>query len=187
MKIKLISTAIATLALSSVALAQPKQGQYVIDTDHSAVHFAVDHMGFTKIAGRFNQFEGAVDVAKNGSSTLDVKIKTASVDTNHEKRDEHLRSPDFFNAKQFPEIRIEGPVELKEGASIDAQVELLGVSKPVTFTLTKGNEGEDPWGMYRVGYTATAVLKRSDYGMDFMLGGIGDEIQITAYIEAIQK
>jgi polyisoprenoid-binding protein YceI len=187
MKIKTLLSAVTILFFSSVAVAETQPGQYAIDTSHSAVLFTVDHLGYTKTAGRFNQFEGSVEVKPNGSATLELTIKSASVDSNHEKRDDHLRSPDFLNAKQFPELKISGEVDLKKGDEISVDVTLLGVTKAVTFEISKGKEAKDPWGNDRVGYTASAVLKRSDFGMNYMLGGIGDEIEVIAYLEALKQ
>ncbi len=120
-----------------------------------------------------------------------MTIQTASVDTNHPKRDEHLRSPDFFNSKQFPVMRF---VSRKlayntagEPVRVEGDLELHGVTKPVTLAVTPVGAGNDPWGGYRAGYSVAATLKRSDFGMSFMPGGIGDDIAITLQIEAIKQ
>lgn len=189
----LIFTAAVALTTSNIALAKssaPADGEYAIDTSHTSVTFSVDHMGYSKVMGRFNELEGSLNVADKKSSNLDVVIKSASIDTNHGKRDDHLRSPDFFNVKQFPTITFSSPLTLKgseKSAKLQGKLELLGVKKPVELTLTKGNEGKDPWGLYRIGYVATTIIKRSDFGMDFMQGGIGDEIDITINFEAIKQ
>ncbi len=70
---------------------------------------------------------------------------------------------------------------------IEGTLELLGVSKAVTLSLQKGKEAKDPWGLYRAGYSATGIIKRSDYGMNFMQGGIGDDIRVTVNIEAVKQ
>lgn len=189
----LILTAGLALASSHVVFAKsstPAEGNYSIDTSHTSVTFSVDHMGYSKVMGRFNELEGSLNVADKKSSNLDVIIKSASVDTNHGKRDDHLRSPDFFNVKQFPTITFSSPLSLKgdeKTAKLKGELELLGVKKPVELVLTKGNEGKDPWGLYRIGYEATTTIKRSDFGMNFMQGGIGDEIDITINFEAIKQ
>lgn len=194
MKIQsVILTAGLALASSQAVFAKsstPADGSYAIDTSHTSVTFSVDHMGYSKVMGRFNELEGSLNVADKKSSSLDVVIKSASVDTNHDKRDDHLRSPDFFNVKQFPTITFSSPVTLKgseKTAKLKGELELLGVKKPVELTLTKGNEGKDPWGLYRIGYVATTTIKRSEFGMNFMQGGIGDEIDITINFEAVKQ
>ncbi|MFT7562356.1 MAG: polyisoprenoid-binding protein YceI [Flavobacteriales bacterium] len=178
--------------MSSFAFAQPETGQYTIDAAHSGVTFAADHMGYTQVQGRFNEFSGSFTVDVKGKVNLQVDIVAASIDTNLSKRDDHLRSPDFFNVKQFPEIRFSSSVVLEAELSenkiqtIEGELSLLGVTRPITLTLTKGKEAQDPWGYHRIGYRATSVVKRSDFGMEFMLGGLGDEITVVITIEAIK-
>ena len=174
------------VASSSLALAKPSAGEYAIDSGHTSVMFKVDHLGYSKLIGRFNDIKGNIVVAKK--SMLNVEIKASSIDTNHAKRDAHLTSPDFFNAKQFPVIRFTSPLTLNEKKmELKGELELLGVTKPITLSLTKGKEGKDPWGLYRIGYNADLTLKRSDFGMNFMEGGIGDDIEISISLEAVKK
>lgn len=182
-----IATSISYTALSS-ELTSP--GKYTIDQQHSGVTFAVDHIGFTQIVGRFNDVSGNFTVSAGKPSSLNVTIQSASIDTNHDKRDDHLRSPDFFNAKQFPTITFSSRLEIKTingQAVIEGDLTLLGISKPITLNIEKGKEGKDPWGLYRAGYSATAAIKRSDYGMNFMQGGLGDDIQVTINVEAVKQ
>lgn len=164
-------------------------GKYVIDQNHSSVTFEINHLGYTNIIGRFNDVKGDFTIQKDESS-LNVSIQSESIDTNHDKRDAHLRSPDFFNVKQFPIISFSSPLEIKDNdgqAIIQGELELLGVSKPVTLNIKKGKEGTDPWGNHRAGYSATGVIKRSDYGMNFMQGGLSDDIRVNINIEAIKQ
>jgi polyisoprenoid-binding protein YceI len=188
----LISTGILTAALSHTALSSEltSPGKYMIDKNHSGVTFAINHLGYTNVIGRFNKISGNFIVKKDDTSTLNVSIESASVDTNNDKRDDHIRSPDFFNVKQFPTIEFSSPlniVDINEQAVIEGTLTLLGVSKPITLHISKGKEGIDPWGLYRAGYSATGAIKRSDYGMNFMQGGLGDEISIKINIEAIKQ
>lgn len=186
-----ISSIAATLASYTAHSADSiDKGKYVIDPNHSTVTFEVNHLGYTDIIGRFKKLSGDFIVDKADNSLLNVAIESASVDTNHIKRDAHLRSPDFFNAKQFPIITFTSPLETvstNNEQTIIGKLELLGVSKPVTLNVEKGKEGIDPWGLYRAGYSATAVINRSDYGMNFMQEGLGDEITININIEAVQQ
>lgn len=168
-------------------------GTYKIDPDHSSMQFSIGHLGFSELLGRFNTFSGSIVLKPKGESKVDVAVKTASVDTNHGKRDEHLRSPDFLNAKQFPDMHFvskrvtfdtQGRPVLIEG-----ELTLLGKTKPATMKVSAIGAGKDPWGGYRAGYNATAVIKRSEYGMNFMQGegGVGDDINITLKIEATKQ
>ena len=175
------------LALSSSVFAAVESGKYAIDSVHSSVIFIVDHLGYTNMAGRFNDVSGDVAVSNN-KAEIAFEIKSASIDTNHQKRDDHLRSPDFFNAKQFPTITFKSvPTDVESGSTLKGEMVMLGEKKAVEFELTKGKEGKDPWGLYRVGYTAVGKIKRSDFGMNFMQGGLGDEIQVKVFIEAVKQ
>ncbi len=184
----LLSTLTLSPAGAGAATATP--GSYQIDPAHTSVTFAVSHMGISTLVGRFNGVEGDITLAPKGDSSIEVSIETASVDTNHEKRDEHLRGPDFFNTKQYPVMKFSASSIDFGGAKserIEGTLSLHGKTKPVMLTVETVGAGDDPWGGYRAGYKATAVIKRSDFGMDFMPGGIGDDISVTLNIEAIKQ
>lgn len=178
------------LALPSVWADTATPGDYKIDPSHTSVNFTVSHLGTSDLTGRFNTVEGSFTLAPKGGSKVELTIATKSVDSNHEKRDTHLRGPDFFNVKQYPQIRFtSSKVSFNtEGLDkIEGSMSLHGKTQPVTFKVEPVGAGDDPWGGYRAGYNATTVIKRSDFGMDYMLGGIGDEISITLNIEAIKQ
>lgn len=195
--ISIRSTLGALLATAGIALAAPAlaeiaaPGKYKIDPAHSTAQFAVSHLGISQLVGRFNALEGDINLGPGGKSEVSVTIQAASVDTNHSKRDEHLRSPDFFNSKQFPAIRFVSRKLVHNAAGepvrVEGDLELHGVTKPVTLAVTPVGAGKDPWGGYRAGYSAVATLKRSDFGMNFMPGGIGNDIAITLQIEAVKQ
>lgn len=166
-------------------------GKYKIDQAHSTVEFSMSHLGVSYLVGRFNTFEGNITLIPNGKSEVNVTIQTASVDSNHQKRDDHLRGPDFFNSKQFPIMHfVSRKVNYNaagEPVRVDGDLELHGVIKPVTLAVKPVGAGKDPWGGYRSGYTVTSTLKRSDFGMNFMSDGIGDDIAIIFQIEAVKQ
>lgn len=181
------TVSVSLLSFSMSSQADESKPSYVIDASHSSIQFSADHLGYSDVVGRFNQLEGAISTNKN-TSVLNVVIQAASIDSNHQKRDDHLRSPDFFNVKQFPQIKFTAPFAVGTvDSTLTGELEMLGKVKPITLTLKKNKEGKDPWGMDRIGYTATTSLKRSEFGMNFMQGGIGDEIDIVINIEAIKK
>jgi len=186
---KLFTGAVLAMStLSTVALATNVVKTFAVDANHSSVNFSVNHMGYTEMRGRFNKLQGNVDVTKSGTANINIEIEAASVDTNHEKRDTHLRSPDFFNAKQFPIITLKSNLNLNKATkTIAGEVSMLGKTRKVEFALEKGKEGKDPWGLHRIGYTAQTTIKRSDFGMNFMQGGIGDDIIVQVHIEAVQQ
>lgn len=182
---------IAGLSVLPVMAETAVHGKYTIDPAHTNILFDVNHLGVSTLTGRFDKFEGKINLEPKGASTIDVTIDTNSVDTNHEKRNNHLRSPDFFNVKQFPKMRfISKKVTFNsknEPTKASGRLSLHGKTNPVTLNITPIGAGKDPWGGYRAGYKATTTIKRSDYGMDFMKGGIGDDIRITLNIEAIKN
>jgi len=182
--------AIALISTSVSAEVAPA-GSYKIDPGHTNVMFSVSHLGFSNLVGRFNKMEGDISLNPKGNSKVTVNIKTASVDSNHDKRDTHLRGPDFFNVKQYPVMKfVSNKVSYNangEPVKVSGKLSLHGKTKPVTLAVTPIGAGKDPWGGYRIGYDATTTIKRSDFGMNYMQGGIGDDIQITLNIEAIKQ
>jgi polyisoprenoid-binding protein YceI len=181
---------LGALTLGPVGAATTTPGSYKIDPAHTSVSFSVNHLGISTLAGRFNSVEGDITLAHKDGSSIEVSIETASVDTNHEKRDEHLRGPDFFNAKQYPVMKFSASkIDFSGDKSerIKGELSLHGKTKPVMLTVEPIGAGDDPWGGYRAGYKATTVIKRSDFGMDFMPGGFGDDISVTLNIEAIKQ
>jgi polyisoprenoid-binding protein YceI len=183
---------IAALSLTQPAVAEKAAaGNYTIDQGHTFITFSVNHLGFSELQGRFNSFEGSMQYVPNGASSVEITIDAASVDSNHQKRDDHLRGPDFFNVKQFPEIKFSSTKvhysASGEPSRVDGKLSLHGVTKPVSLEVTPVGAGTDPWGGYRTGYNASTKIKRSDYGMNYMPGGIGDEITIKLYVEMTKK
>jgi len=186
-------------ALTAVALATPAWAEvhtFQIDPDHTTVGFNVRHM-FTNLHGQFNSFNGTfqLDPKTGAVSAAKAVIETASVDTDHEKRDGHLKSEDFFNVEKFPAMTFTGKVfkQVDGGTEITGDFTLLGVTKPLTLKAKFLGAGADPWGNTRAGLTATGRIDRKDFGMDFNkvldTGGllIGDEVDITLEVEAVQK
>jgi len=165
--------------------------EYKIDPSHSSILFTISHMGFSVLTGRFNNFAGNMVINPKGRSQLNVTIETVSVDTNHAKRDEHPSSPDFLNVKQFPKIHfISTQVKFNsrgEVTQVLGKLTLHGKTNSVILVLKPVGAGKDPWGGYRAGYNATTIIKRSSYGMQFMQGGVGDDIKITLNIETIKQ
>lgn len=170
---------LAALLLSTPSPASADD--YKIDPAHTSVAFRVNHGGFASIYGLFQEVSGkfSVDAQDPSTSEFDVTINVDSIRTGVEKRDEHLKSPDFFNAAQFPTIRFVSKSASKEGDSLKVQGDLTlhGETKPVTLVMTGGKVGEFPKGTARTGYDATATIKLSDFGMDGG-GALGDEVVI---------
>lgn len=187
------------VALPASAVAAPES--YDVDPFHSYPHFEVLHAGMGKIRGRFDKTEGNFTVDAAGKSgTVELTIHTASLTTGDgdrgarkRSRDEHLRSPDFFNATEFPTMTFKGNATKWDGDSlkqIDGQLTLLGVTKPINLAVEHFKCGPDPrtkGQRYMCGIVATGSFKRSDFGMKFALGGVGDDVQLWIGIEAFRK
>jgi len=185
-------TLAALIGLSHASFAEvATPGSYRIDPTHSTVIFTVGHLGTSEMTGRFNDIEGNFVLGKGQTTRLDVSIKTASIDTNHDKRDAHLRSPDFFNVKQYPVMRFSADKVSydKQGqpVALHGKLSLHGKIRPVSFVITPVGAGKDPWGGYRAGFNASTTLRRSEFGMNFMPGGISEEVTVTLNIEAMKE
>jgi polyisoprenoid-binding protein YceI len=180
-------------ALVLAVLAGPAAAadDYAIDGMHTAVSFKVSHLGLSWTHGRFNDVSGSfrIDPADASKSAFSLTIKADSVDTGNTKRDQHLRSPDFFNVKQFPALSFRSTAvkASKDGYQVTGDLTLHGVTKPVSFALVGGRTAEFPKGVRRTGYSTELSLKRSDFGMDKMTGAIGDEVFIAVSFEGTKK
>jgi polyisoprenoid-binding protein YceI len=187
--------AFASLALASSMLFGGQAlaaDTYELDAVHSHAMFKIMHLGLANQYGRFNDLSGTVvvDEKNPANSKVEVTIKTASVDTKNEKRDEHLRSPDFFNAKQFPNLTFKSTkVEAagKDTYKVTGNLTLRGVTKPITFTFKKNGEGKDPWGNFRMGGETTFTINRMDYGINYMPDGLGKDVTLMLTFEGVKK
>lgn len=190
MKKLLMSSLVAGLLLSPLsALAADT---YELDPVHSHANFKIMHLDVAYQHGRFNDLKGMVwvDEKNPAKSKVEVTVMTNSVDTKNKKRDEHLMSPDFFNAKQFPTLSFKSTSVAAAGKNtykVTGNLSLHGVTKPVTFMLKKTGEGKDPWGGFRMGGEAVFTIKRSDFGMTFMMPGLGDEVTLMLSFEGVKK
>ena len=171
---------------------------YTIDTDHSSVTFKIKHLAVSTVTGRFGKFSGTVDLdpANLKSLKTTAAIEIASVNTDNEKRDEHLRGPDFLDAAKFPQMTFLSK-EVKDNGngklSIVGDLTLHGVTKPVTLDVQYSGAAKSPMGGEVVGLTASTTINRQDFGINFDKkldsGGlmIGNEVRIEIEIEAAQK
>ena len=179
----------STLALSSSAAAD----SYVIDTvkSHAAITFRIQHLGFSWLNGRFDDFNGTFtfDEKNPESSTVKVEIDTASVNTNHAERDKHLRSKDFLNVSKYPTATFESTAVKMNGdkATITGDLTLHGVTKEIEIEAEPVGGGEDPWGGYRQGFTGTTRLALKDFGIDYDLGPAAKVVELTLDIEGIRQ
>ncbi len=167
---------------------------YEIDTAHSMILFRAKHNGISYNYGRFNEFTGKItmDETDISKSMVEFEVKTASVDTANDKRDQHLRSPDFFSAKQFPVITFNSTkVSMKEGAEdvleVTGDLELLGVKKSITVDVEITGKGQGRQGESLIGFESIFTINRSEFGMTYGVGGpVSDDIRLIVTIEAKQ-
>ena len=167
-----------------------------IDPDHSLIEFRVVHMVVSKTAGRFLDYQGFVemDVDAKTFTAIEATINSASVDTNHTKRDTHLRNADFLDVKQYPTMTYTMKRYKKQGDgySVVGDFTLRGVTKEVTLVGSFNGVTQDPWGNTRAGFSAEGKLNRKDFGMVWNKtldnGGliVGDEVLIRLEIECIK-
>lgn len=162
---------------------------YSVDGSHTFVSFRVNHLEIAESYGRFNESSGSFEVEEGALTSLTFEINTESVDTASEDRDKHLKGPDFFNTKQFPVIQFKSESIKKHGDHFEVAGELmmLGAKKPLTIEVRKTGEGKDPWGNFRTGWHSSFAIERSDFGMNFMLDGLGDQIAIVVSVEGIKQ
>ena len=138
-----------------------------------------------------NEFSGnfTIDPDDASRSSFGLAVRTQSVDTNNAKRDGHLRSPDFFNVKQFPDLTFKSTAveAIKDGYRVTGDLTMHGVTRSVTFTLVGGRKAEFPKGMQRTGFSTELALKRTEFGMDKMTEAIGDDVHISVSFEGVKK
>jgi polyisoprenoid-binding protein YceI len=191
------SLSLAALLVASAAAAGTAAAaeRYLIDPEHRHVAFQVGHMNFYKVLGLFREVEGsfAYDEATRELSDLRVVVRTASVFTDHQRRDDHLRSPDFLNAAEFPEMVFEATSATPLGddrGTIEGELTLLGTTRPLTLDVTLNKAGVDQiTGAYTLGISATGSLKRSDFGMTYALQDdlVGDQVDLMLGFQAIRQ
>ncbi len=164
------------LMLGSTSLHAEKM-RFLMDTKnaHAFIQFKVSHLGFSWLLGRFNDFEGefTLDSEDVEKSTVKVTIDVASLDTNHVKRDKHLRSGDFFDVTKFPKSTFVSTKVEKTGentAKVTGDFTLKGITKPVVLEVTHIGGGADPFGMsVRQGFEATARIPLKEFGITYKL------------------
>jgi polyisoprenoid-binding protein YceI len=186
----------AALAVAAVLHAEPKTWQ--IDTAHSSAQFSVRHMMVTNVRGQFSNVTGSIvfDPDNLAASKISASIETASIDTGNAKRDDHLRSADFFDVARFPAITFESKQFARNGGKLQVRGDLTmhGVTREVVLDLEEpAPEIKDTRGLMRIGASATTVIHRKDWGVTWNraieTGGmvVGDEVKITIDVAATRK
>ncbi|MEM7007767.1 MAG: YceI family protein [Thermodesulfobacteriota bacterium] len=195
-------TVVALLVFSIIAAGQVSSNaevaEYTIDQAHSQVIFKVKHLAISTVTGRFDVFEGsyAFDSEDISNSNVNADIKAASINTNEKDRDDHLRSKDFFDVEQYPDITFKSTSIKKadgENFEIVGDLTIHGVTKEVTLDAVFEGSAKDPRGNERTAFVADGKIYRKDFGMTWNkvleAGGlvVGDEVKITLEIQGVRK
>lgn len=171
---------------------------YAIDASHSQVGFSVKHMMFSTVRGNFRGFEGTVVVDNDNpaNSSVNVTIDASTITTGDEKRDEHLRSADFFDVATYPTLTFKSTsVDFKdaENFTVNGELTMHGVTHPVQIKAEQTGEGTNPWGMDVAGFEGSTKINRKDYGLNWNAalekGGVlvGEEIKINLELEVAKQ
>ncbi|MFQ5600187.1 MAG: YceI family protein [Candidatus Krumholzibacteriia bacterium] len=191
------SAVLSALVLSLLLPVLTEAGveKYAVDPGHSEVGFAVRHF-VAKVAGRFDKFEGeiSIDPEDHTAFSFTGKIDASSINTNNEERDNHLRSPDFFGAKENPQItfRSKKVSRNRDTLKVTGDLTIRGVTQEVTLDVEVLGFGPDAWGGHRAGFEAHGKINRKAFGMQWNKkldqGGLvlGDDVELTLRIEAVR-
>ncbi|MBO3277806.1 YceI family protein [Pseudomonas schmalbachii] len=185
----------AALALGTALFSagQAMAAEYKIDKEgqHAFIEFRIQHLGYSWLYGRFDDFDGAFTFDEKNPSADKVKvtINTNSVNTNHAERDKHLRSPDFLNVGKHPTATFESTSvkTASNDAEITGNLTLNGVTKPVTIKAQLIGQGDDPWGGYRAGFHGSTTLKLKDFNIQKDLGPASQEVELVLSVEGVRQ
>lgn len=186
-------------ALTAALLAAPARAEPIewkIDPEHTTIAFLVEHIGYARLLGQFTEVEGSFtyDPEAQSLGQVDVTIDAASVWTDNERRDNHVRDDDFLNVDEYPEITFTaegGEVTGENTGTVTGDLTILGQTRPVTLDVTLNKDAPYPFGHEKrtLGISVRGTVVRSDYGMDYAVanGLVGDEVDLLIEFEAIAQ
>ncbi len=171
---------------------------WIIDPSHTHIEFSVVHMMLSKVRGEFNEFTGTVEFDEDtpAATTVDVTIDVASINTRDEKRDGHLKSPDFFNAEAYPHLTFKSKrveVEDDHHATLYGDLTIRDMTREVALDVTYTGQAKSPWGTTSAGFSASTTINRSEWGLTWNqvleTGGVlvGEKVQIDLEVELIKQ
>jgi len=175
-----------------------QQVNWGIDKAHSKIQFDIDHMVISEVSGQFQDYNASITATKDDFSDvkIDLSIQAKSIDTDNEKRDQHLASADFFNAEKYPTITFKSNKLEKVSDNkykLTGDFTMHGVTKKISLDVKYGGTLKDPWGNTRAGFKVTGTINRTEYGLTYNsvleAGGvmIGEEVRINCNIELVQQ
>ena len=189
-KLKLLSIAVLAFALSTKTSFGADENKYIIEPNHTSVVWFASHFGFSNPSGKFSEVEGSIIFveASPQKSVVDVTIKTESLFTGLEKFDKHLNSADFFNVDKFSTAKFVSKEIILAGknkAKIKGDLTLLGITKTVILNAKFNKAALSPISQKQtIGFSATSVIKRSEFGLDYGIPGVSDEVNLMIEVEA---
>lgn len=192
----LVSTLVVALFVSSSLFAT--ETKYSIDPSHTSIDFSVSHMVISSVTGKFKEVSGTLVSTGDDftNAKIDVVIPAKSINTENEKRDEHLRSADFFDVAKFPEVKFKSTSIKKVSGSeyvITGDLTLHGVTKSVELKSIYKGSAKSPWGQTVVAFKASTVIPRKEYGLTWNkameAGGVlvGEEVELTLNVELVKQ
>jgi polyisoprenoid-binding protein YceI len=182
------------MSATSITIEKVPAGTYNVDPAHSNVGFAVRHMGIASVRGSFHSFQGTID-ATGDAPVLEGTVEAASIDTNEENRDGHLKSPEFFDAERYPQISFRSTTtEATDDGRIRlaGEITIKGISKPIELTGTVAENGQDPWGNERVGLELETSIDRRDFDLKWnqtLPNGnllVANEVRLLVSVSAVK-
>lgn len=193
-KVILSVATIATIGWNSIA----QTTKWVIDKSHSKIQFDVAHLVISEVTGQFKSFDGSVlsDKPDFSDAKIEVSIDVNSINTDDEKRDGHLKSPDFFDANKYPKITFKSKSLKKVNNNLyklTGDLTMHGVTKEVVLDVQFNGIKNDPWGNTKAGFKVTGKINRNDFGLKYnapLEGGgvlIGEEVNITCNVELLKQ
>ena len=188
-KLSLGLVGLMMIAFSTNSLAE----NYVIDTKgaHASINFQIPHLGYSMLVGRFDDFSGSFvyDEKNPSASSVEVEIKTASINSNHAERDKHLRGEDFLDVSKYPSAKFTSTsyTETDGKGVLKGNLTLHGVTKPVTIEVTQIGAGADPWGGFRRGFEGRTSLSLADFNINYNLGPASKEVELVLHVEGIRQ
>jgi polyisoprenoid-binding protein YceI len=185
-----------TTSTTASALDTLTSGTWTVDTSHSRVGFVVRHLMVAKVRGNFTDFSAEITIDDDKLlSSVVASVQAASINTNDEGRDAHLRGADFFDVEQFPTLDFRSTSVEASGSDylLHGELTIHGVTRPVTFELEFDGVARDPWGNTKAGFTAETEISRKDFGLEWNTaletGGVvvGDKVKLQLEIEALKS
>jgi polyisoprenoid-binding protein YceI len=191
------TTTVAPLTREVAGSVLPTAGTFVLDKSHTQIGLVARHLMVSKVRGRFTDFEGTLVVAEDpAQSSVEVTIQAASISTNDENRDNHVRTNDFLSVEEFPTLTYRSTkVQLSESGDwkVTGELTIRGVTRPVVLDVQFEGVIQDPWGNQRLGFTASGEIDRNDFGVSFNAaletGGfvVSPKVKLEIEAEAVRQ